>query len=73
MLAAKGITDAPPKAVRDLFGAVQSSLCGWTAFSSSSQFVDAQFRPQPISLTQAAVLFRDPLRAPLSESLVARL
>jgi hypothetical protein len=26
MLAAKGVTDAPPKAVRDLFGAVQSSL-----------------------------------------------
>jgi hypothetical protein len=26
MLAAKGITDASPKAVRDLFGAVQSSL-----------------------------------------------
>ena len=26
MLAAKRVTDAPPKAVRDLFGAVQSSL-----------------------------------------------
>jgi hypothetical protein len=26
MLAAKGVTDAPAKAVRDLFGAVQSSL-----------------------------------------------
>jgi hypothetical protein len=26
MLVAKGVTDTPPKAVRDLFGAVQSSL-----------------------------------------------